>query len=260
MTARVRGDVVSSFTIMQGALVEETYRLCSVWDFARDNDANLEAVMTADFIGHRSSNWARDIRKVLRRRFDFNGNDRPVAELAQRHCSLLIWKPILLWHMTRDEFLLGDFLKQRLFNLHQSGELYVFAADTIPYLKALGQPGRSGDGWTDYTCKRVASALLKLATDFGFLAGAAKKSFVSYHLPDESFLYILHAIAEHQPNANAIIQSEEWRLFLLDPADVEREILRLHQYRKLHYEVAGSLAQLTLPCDSALAYARKMAA
>lgn len=260
MTVRARGEVVSSFTIIQGALVEETYRLCSIWDFTKNKDQNLEAVLTSDFIGHRSSNWARDIRKVLRRRFDFNGPDRPLAELAQHRCPLVIWKPILLWHITRDEFLLGDFLKKKLFKIHQDGGLYVFAADVIPYLKALGQPGRSGGGWTDYTIKRVAAALLKLATDFGFLAGVAKRSFISYQLPDEAFLYLLHAIAERHPNAKAIIQSEEWRLFLLDPDDVEREILRLHQFRKLHYEVAGSLAQLTLPSESALAYARKIAA
>ena len=33
----------------------------------------------------------------------------------------------------------------------------------------------------------------------------------------------------------------------MDADDVERELLRLHQFRRLHYEVAGSLAQLDLP-------------
>lgn len=30
-------------------------------------------------------------------------------------------------------------------------------------------------------------------------------------------------------------------MFLMAPKDVEREVLRLHQFRKLHYEAAGSL-------------------
>jgi hypothetical protein len=34
------------------------------------------------------------------------------------------------------------------------------------------------------------------------------------------------------------------------PADVERELLRLHQYRKLDYQVAGSIVQLNLPSGS----------
>lgn len=47
-------------------------------------------------------------------------------------------------------------------------------------------------------------------------------------------------------------------MFLMDAADVERELFRLHQFRRVHYEVAGSLAQLKLPCDSAADYAREM--
>jgi hypothetical protein len=44
------------------------------------------------------------------------------------------------------------------------------------------------------------------------------------------------------------------------PADVEHELLRLHQYRKLEYQVAGSLVQLSLPCTSTREYAESMVA
>lgn len=49
-------------------------------------------------------------------------------------------------------------------------------------------------------------------------------------------------------------------MYRMDATDVERELLRLHQFRKVHYEVAGSLAQLTLPCDSTAAYVRELVA
>ena len=39
--------------------------------------------------------------------------------------------------------------------------------------------------------------------------------------------------------------------------DVEAELLRLHQFRKLHYQVAGSVAELTLPSGSPLEYAQE---
>ena len=65
---------------------------------------------------------------------------------------------------------------------------------------------------------------------------------------------------EDQANAAKIIQSPDWRMFLMQPADVERELLRLHQFRKLGYEAAGSLVQLDLPCTSSSEYAEKMVA
>ena len=57
-----------------------------------------------------------------------------------------------------------------------------------------------------------------------------------------------------------VIASPDWRMFLMRPADVERELLRLHQFRKLEYQVAGSLVQLSLPCESSREYAERMVA
>jgi hypothetical protein len=99
-----------------------------------------------------------------------------------------------------------------------------------------------------------------MAADFGLLKGTAVREFASYHLPERSFLYLLHALRDVEPNPRRLIESPEWRMFLMEPADVERELLRLHQFQKLHYDVAGSLSQLTLPCASALDYAGRMAA
>ena len=47
-------------------------------------------------------------------------------------------------------------------------------------------------------------------------------------------------------------------MFLMRPADVERELLRLHQFRRLDYHVAGSLAELSLPYGSPHEYAEQM--
>jgi hypothetical protein len=65
----------------------------------------------------------------------------------------------------------------------------------------------------------------------------------------------LYAIRDDLVNPSRVISSPDWRMYLLSPADVEREVLRLHQYKKLQYEAAGTLLQLTLPHQSALEYA-----
>jgi hypothetical protein len=94
-----------------------------------------------------------------------------------------------------------------------------------------------------------------MAVDFDLLHGRSTKHFSSYHLPERSFLYLLHAIRDERLNPGKVIAAPDWRLFLMRPGDVEREILRLHQFRKLEYHVAGSLVQLDLPFQSADAYA-----
>jgi len=256
--AGARSQVVSSFTIIKGSLIDETFAVFRDWDFSLSRIENLRRVREENSIGATSANWARDVAKVLNRRFDPDGRDRPLVDLAQAGCDREIWKPLLLWHMTRDEFLLRDFLVSWLHPQFVKGTYRLRTDDVVPYLKTLTKKkGIEWSGtWTEATTNRVASALLRMATDFGLLTGVHSKEFVPYHLPEESLLYILHAMVEVEPNARRVVDSDDWQMFLMDSSDVERELLRLHQFRKLHYEVAGSLAQLKLPCRSMAEYAR----
>ena len=254
-----RASVVSSFTIIKGSMIEETYATFRGWDFSRSREANLEAMKATNSIGAKSASWLRDVAFVLHRRFDPDHQDRPLVELAQTGCPLHVWKPLLLWHMTRDEFLVRDFLVTWLYPHFAEGTLRLGATDLLPYLRGLLGRGLVAEPWSESTLKRVASALLRMAVDFGLMRGTIVREFASYHLPDEALLYLLHAMAERQPNAHELVHAADWRMFLMDAADVERELFRLHQFRRLHYEVAGSLAQLSLPCASAAACAREMA-
>ena len=255
-----RASDVSSYTIIKGALIEETYSVFRDWDFAMTPEANLDLVRRTNSVGAKSASWLVDIYKVLHRRFDPEGRDRDLVELAQRGCPLELWKPLLLWHMTRDEFLFRDFLVHWLFDHFTEGTLRIRAQDLWPYLSQLHDKGLVAEPWKESTLKRVSSELLRMTVDFGLMRGTVTREFASYHLPDESFLYLLHAMIEQQPNAREVVHSSDWRMFLMDASDVERELFRLHQFRRVHYEVAGSLAQLKLPCASAAGYAREMVA
>lgn len=247
---------------MKGALIEETYAVFSRWDFARSKSENLARLLQEEnVIGAGSEKWLLNVSKVLKRRFDPAGRDRALVLLAQRGCDLAIWKPILLWHMTRDEFLVRDFLLHWLFPAWEDGAWRVRPAQLHPYLHGIERRGgRIEHSWKESTLRRVAGELLRMAADFGLLQGRAVKTFATYRLPDPSFLYLLHVLREESQSPGKIIAAPDWRMFLLRPVDVERELLRLHQFRQLDYEVAGSLIQLTLPCASARDYAERLVA
>ena len=162
--------------------------------------------------------------------------------------------------MTRDEFLLRDFLTEWLYPHFVQGSLRIRTEQLWPYLRALHEQGLVAEQWKESTLKRVSSELLRIAVDFGLMRGAVMREFTTYHLPEKSLIYLLHAMREVQPNARDVVHSPDWHMFRMDAADVERELFRLHQYRRVHYEVAGSLAQLELPCESAATYALEMVA
>jgi hypothetical protein len=257
-----RANVVSSFTIIKGSLIHETCEAFAAWDFTETKLENLQRLERDNVFGALSHNWSRDVRKVLNRRYDPDGRDRPIVELAQRGCDRAVWRPLLLWHMTRDEFLVRDFLINWLYPQYESGAYRLGTDDVARYLNTLSdRPGVEWSGeWTPVTTDRVATGLLRIAADFGLLTGGATKEFASYHLPDDSLLYVLHALAATEQSARRIIDAEDWRMYLMASDDVEREVLRLHQFHRLGYEVAGSLARLDLPAESPAAYAQELVA
>lgn len=252
-----RANVVSSFTVIKGTQLDATYEAFQRWDLDAPKHENLLRLKADNLVGARSANWLRDLAFTLSRRFDTDGRDRILIVLAQASCPHATWKPLVLWHMTRDEFLVRDFLTGWLFDQYAAGSWRHRTDDVVPYLRRL--PTRTDvavkDHWSTETTKRVASGLLRLAVDFDLMAGTIAREFVSYHLPDDALLYLLHAAAEAEPNAHRLVHLSDWRMFLMDPDDVQRELFRLHQFRRLHYEIAGSIAELRLPYATAVDYA-----
>lgn len=257
-----RTNIVSSFTIIKGAMVRETYEVLANWDFELSKKANLDRLRDGNSIGATSSTWLRDVAKVFNRRLEPDGRDRPLAVLAQGEFPIDEWRPLLLWHITRDEFLLRDFLEFWLFGAYQDGAFRIRPDELHHYLASITDRGGSTEhAWTDSTISRVATGLLKIATDFGLLRGSAVREFASYHLPDRSFLYLLHALLERENGSpRRVLDAADWRMFLMGPGDVEHELLRLHQFRMLDYQVAGSLVQIHLPAPNPLAFAEEMVA
>jgi Putative inner membrane protein (DUF1819) len=261
MKPPARSNVASSFTLIKGAMIDETYAVFAAWDFGSSKKENLDRLRRENLVGASTTTWLRDIAKVLNRRFDPTARDRALVLLAKNGCPIEEWKPVLLWHMTRDEFLLRDFLINWLYPTFVSGAYRVRTEDLYDHLRSVRRRGGTTEhAWSETTLNRVAAALLKMAVDFSLLRGSVIKEFGSYHLPERSFLYLLYAFREELRSPSKVLASEDWRMFLMQPSDVERELLRLHQFRKVDYQIAGSIVQLTLPCANACEYAERMVA
>jgi len=250
--ATTRAQVISSFTLVKALLVEETRMAFQAWDPDQPAARNWAALKEHNTVQAASQNWLRDIHLVLHRRFDPDGRDRPLVLLARQDPDPATWRAALLWHATRDEFLLRDFLVNWLYPRFENGTLETRTADAEAYLATI--PGTRT--WSPLTRNRVAGALLRVAAEVGLVTGHRTRRFASYHLPDEALLYLLHAVAEVEPNGHRLVHCPDWRMYLMGPAEVEHELLRLHQYRRLLYEAAGTLVQLHLPQPSLLEHAQ----
>ena len=112
-----------------------TYKTLACWDLDVSKKQNLDRLRQENFIGASSAAWLRDVAKVLNRRLDPGGRDRALVTLAQGNCPIDEWKPILLWHLTRDEFLVRDFLVNWLFDAYEDGAFRLRPDDLHDYLR-----------------------------------------------------------------------------------------------------------------------------
>jgi hypothetical protein len=90
--------------------------------------------------------------------------------------------------------------------------------------------------WTAATIDRVAMGLLKIATDFGLLSDNKARIFTPHRIPDKCFEYLLNRMFDKYLHPRKIIYAADWRIFLLSPFDVEKEILFLSNAGKLSYK------------------------
>jgi hypothetical protein len=251
---------ISTRLLRKGALIEETYKICRAWDLQNSFRANLDRLRAENLIGARNGAWLREVLATISSRFQSSETLQPLIVLAQAGLDLDRWRDCLLWHVGQQDTLFSIFLQEWLFPAHEMGKAYIRTDDVVPFVVEQTQ-GRvaGGAGLSDYGQVRAARDLLLMASDFGLLRGRVIREFTTYRISDVGFLYVLHALAGCETNAQRIIEATDWRMYLLQPSDVEHELLRLHQFRRLDYQVAGSLAQLSLPHSSLLKYAEGIA-
>lgn len=240
---------VSTFSVTKGGKVAETYETFRHWDLAASLDDNLARLHDENTIVAQTDAWLKEMRRIFHARFADIERHRPLIRLAQGTKALAqeTWAPILLWHLCFRELLLSDFLETWLYSRKQEGLLRVRSDDVRGYLRELKPRGLLDKDWKESSVSRMASGLPAYAADFGLLQGKATKEIAPFHLPDEAILYVLHDLASEMASAEKILDDIRWRRFLLSRAELERELLRLHQHRKLTFEIAGSVVSLDLP-------------
>jgi hypothetical protein len=248
---------VTSAGVIKGAMVQETYAAFRSWDFAVSKKANLDRIREENLVGAPTSKWLTNVLWNISSRFDPEGRDRPLVLLAQQGVSMDLWKPLLLWHVAQSEFLVRDFLVNFLFPQVEAGGQRFKPEQVEAHFAWLLKPNALVKApWAASTLRHVASGLLKFAATFGLLEGGTVKTSVPHHLPDACVLYILHALVDRKVGLAKIVDVEDWRIFLMTPQAVHQELLRLHQYRKVDYQTAGSLVELRLPAADLLAFAK----
>jgi hypothetical protein len=253
------GPEWSQRLLRKGVLVEETYDLFAGWDDKLSTPDNLKQALSGQ---HATAGWEREVRATLQRRLRHIDRIRPLIALAKGGMPLPDWRDCLRLWIGATEQPFHDFAVGWLFSEHENGRHHVRSDDLKAYVAKLAEThAPKGGSLSEYGKLRAARDLLRIAADLGMLAGNGPvKQFASIAMSDDVTMFYAHMIADLEGNASRMPSSRLWRLAFMAATDVHVALLRLHQFKRLSYEVAGNIVQVGLPFGSALECAERVAA
>lgn len=244
--------------VIKGPLIEDTYRVMQAWSPTSSLRENVARMREQNTAGTATSAWSVELGKTLSSRFSKGDDFAPLVVLAQGHYDIARWSFCLLWHLGSTDLMFRDFMVECLTQLDHQGVAKVTTDDIEPFVRSLVKRGSVDSQVTDKSIRRVSSDLLRIAGLFGLLEGKVGRRFSRIQIPEDALLYAIYSLWDDNPSAERLIKSDRWRLFLMDPSHVEHELLNLHQFRRLHYQRAGSVRELSLPHASLLDFTRSL--
>ncbi len=249
---------LSTRLLRKGALVEETYRVFAHWKLGASLSENLERIRETNPLGAKNQSWLREVTATLSSRFAQGDSIEPLVILAKAQYPLEHWRFFLLWHFGSTDGLFCRFVEEFLFR-QRLESIAAFDTEAVaPFVAEIDRERILGAPLTSYGRVRLARDLLRMAAAFGLVTDQLRRRFTHVAIPDNAFLYGLYSLNAEIPSVSRAVESPRWRMFLLGSADVERELLNLHQFRRLRYEQAGTIRELSLPYDSLPEFARSL--
>ena len=148
-------------------------------------------------------------------------------------------------HSTRRDRLTFDFVTQALWRLWRSHVRTIRRDDVMDFM-AENVPLHS-QRWRESTRLKVAGNVLSALRDFGLLSGVQKKVLQRPHVDLGIVLHLCRLLEAQGLRGRALLEAQDWRLFLWDVQDTSQALAQLAQRGDLRFERSGQTVVLDVP-------------
>jgi len=180
-------------------------------------------VIEDDLLGRRTLGSRKAIWKNLHTRYISNRTPESLTTLARMviHCpSETAAGLVLFYEFCQANPLLYDLTTDCTYGLYHNARTAIGKVDIEQWLSTQESEHPEIKSWSPQTRSKVISSYLSIIRDFGLVTGIQQKVFRKMYIPAEAFLYALYRQKDRGLVSKAIIQSRDWRLFLMTENDV----------------------------------------
>lgn len=168
----------------------------------------------------------------------------PFLKIMESPLDEHIKRLIMYYHFSITDSLIYTITTKLLFEEYSSGHVGISKADIDEFLTALESSHKEILDWSPQTRQKLIRHYLAALKDFGILSGRVKKEFKKVFVPLEVFLYVLYYLKDNGRTKREILESEDWKLFLLDSSDLNLLLNEGNKLGYVRYEAKGSIRSL----------------
>lgn len=248
--------IYSSRIIKASALIPDTKVLLSEWDLDLPAAENLERARHQNIFGKASRSRIEDILKIFRQRYFADpAVGTALVTLVQRGAPSAWIDPLLYFFTAQNDRTLRDLVVEALYPRQLAGYGDAPTEYVVRTIRGWVAEGKTNSPWGKETIARVARHSLATLRDFGVLQGKVHKQITPFYLPTPAFALVAHWLQGHERSGERVLHSDEWKLFFLPVAGVERFFVEAHQEHLLGYQAAGSVVRIDFPAANLTEYA-----
>jgi hypothetical protein len=154
---------------------------------------------------------------------------------------------LLYVHYVRQDRLAFDFVARFLWPKWTAGRLRVDSDDVLDFLGQDPKRAEQSRSWTDAGRRKLARNLLSSLRDFSVLRGSRRKEIQRPMVVPEVTRHLAQLLFGEGLRGRALLEAEDWRLFLWDDSDVADAFAKLAQAGALRFERLGRTVILEIP-------------
>ena len=242
-------STVSTRNTSKGALLKETYAVFSAVRTGLPLTKVREAILNGEVLKKTAFETRRKIWNALKHRYlsvcpDWIGSSLAIAtkegSQSPEYLSLAY-----LYFAIRDR-LVFDFVTGPVWDNWQRQSTSLNRGDYLAFLDQQADNSSEIKKWHESSRKKLAGNTLSSLRDFGLLRGTQKKQIRRMTVAPETVFHLLTLLNAEGLEGRAILQAQDWRLFLWSETEVLNALGELAQMNWVRFEKSGRTVILQL--------------
>lgn len=233
----------------KGSRLADIKAILHVLDAGQSVEQVRHAVIEEDSLDTGTRSSRQTVWHEFYRRYVSGRSDAHIAALARMvtHCTTpLAQNLILLYEYCQADALFYDLTADCTYTLYQDARTSIGKVEVNDWLTRQEAEHPELAQWSPQVRGRLVRGYLATIRDFGLVAGTKQKDFYKLYVPREAFVYALYHQQARAIEGKALVESRDWRLFLMSQPEV---LFMLEDAAKggfVHFRYTGDIYDLRL--------------